>query len=146
MKRDNRLSGMLHLLLHMAQAREPLTSETLARALNTNPVVIRRTMAGLRERGYVRSEKGHHGGWTLACDLGDITLFDVYEALGRPEVVALGNRQNMPECQVEQAVHSALGSAFEEARALLWRRLREVTLAQLLERIREGSFDDSACL
>jgi DNA-binding IscR family transcriptional regulator len=55
----------------------------MQRALGlTNPVVLRRTMAGSREQGYVRSEKGHGGGWTLACDLSAMTLRDIYDALG----------------------------------------------------------------
>ena len=48
--------------------------EVLAKAMHTNPVVLRRVMAGLRDRGFVRSEKGHGGGWTLARDLSEITL------------------------------------------------------------------------
>jgi len=59
MSRDSRLSGVLHILLHMAERQGPVTSEALAKIMQTNPVVIRRTLAGLRERGYVRSEKGH---------------------------------------------------------------------------------------
>ncbi len=50
MKRDSRLSGILHVLLHMAEHQGPVTSDTLAQAMQTNPVVIRRIMAGLRER------------------------------------------------------------------------------------------------
>jgi DNA-binding IscR family transcriptional regulator len=46
MRRDSRLSGVLHLLLHMAQRGGAMTSEVLALALETNPVVIRRTLAG----------------------------------------------------------------------------------------------------
>lgn len=65
MKRDSRLSGLLHILLHMAEQAGPVTSEVLAKATDTNPVVIRRIMAGLRDQGYVRSGKGHGGGWTL---------------------------------------------------------------------------------
>lgn len=92
MIRDSRLSGVLHVLLHMAERDGPTTSDMLARAMDTNPVVIRRVMAGLRDRGYVQSEKGHGGGWTIACDLGAVTLRDIYEALGRPELLAVGNR------------------------------------------------------
>lgn len=131
MKRDSRLSGVLHVLLHMAEQKGPTTSERLAKAMQTNPVVIRRIMAGLRERGYVRSEKGHGGGWTLACDLTRLTLRDVYEALGEPAVLAIGNRTESPGCLVEQAVNAALGRAFEEAEAMLLARFAAVTLAQL---------------
>ncbi len=131
MKRDSRLSGVLHVLLHMAQADGPVTSQVLAGAMQTNPVVIRRIMAGLREAGFVRSGKGHGGGWTLGCDLARVTLRDVYDALGEPTLLAIGNRTESPGCLVEQAVNAALTDAFDAAEALLLARLGEVTLAQL---------------
>lgn len=131
MRRDSRLSGVLHVLLHMAEQSGPQTSETLARAMGTNPVVIRRIMAGLRDQGFVHSEKGHGGGWRIARDLGAVTLRDIYDALGRPEILAMGNRTDAPGCLVEQAVNAALGKAFDDAEALLLRRFGEITLAQL---------------
>jgi Rrf2 family protein len=131
MKSDSRLSGVLHVLLHMAEHDRPVTSEVLAKAMCTNPVVIRRIMAGLRDQGYVRSEKGHRGGWTLARGLAEITLRDIYDALGRPSLLAIGNRAEAPACLVEQAVNAALGQAFRDAEALLLSRLGEVTLAML---------------
>ncbi|NYZ15782.1 Rrf2 family transcriptional regulator [Azospirillum sp. RWY-5-1] len=131
MRRDSRLSGVLHVLLHMAEQPGPSTSEALARAMDTNPVVIRRIMAGLRDRGYVRSEKGHGGGWTIACDLAAVTLRDIHDALGRPELLAMGHRTDAPGCLVEQAVNAALGEAFDEAEALLLRRFGEISLAAL---------------
>ena len=99
--------------------------------MGTNPVVIRRIMGGLREQGYVRSEKGHGGGWTLACDLTQVTLRDIYAALGSPSLLAMGNRTEMPGCLVEQAVNATLGEVFDEAEALLLARFGEVTLAML---------------
>ncbi|MBN9437829.1 Rrf2 family transcriptional regulator [Bosea sp. (in: a-proteobacteria)] len=131
MKRDSRLSGVLHVLLHMAEQDGPVTSEVLARAMATNPVVIRRVMAGLRDQGYVRSEKGHGGGWTIACDLSKVTLRDIYDALGSPSLLAIGNRTEAPGCLVEQVVNAALDQAFADAEALLLARLGEVTLAGL---------------
>jgi Rrf2 family protein len=131
MRRDSRLSGVLHVLLHMAEQNEPVTSEALAKAMDTNPVVIRRVMAGLRDQGYVRSEKGHGGGWTLARDLADISLRDIYQALGQPALLAIGNRTEAPGCLVEQAVNAALNHAFNDAEALLLSRLADVTLAKL---------------
>jgi DNA-binding IscR family transcriptional regulator len=137
MRGDSRLSGVLHVLLHMAEHEGPLTSGTLARALNTHPVVIRRIMAGLRNRGYVRTEKGHGGGWTLACDLSTVTLRDIYSALGSPPLLALGNRSEATGCLVEQAVNTALGQTFREAEALLLSRLSGVTLAMLVADVHE---------
>jgi DNA-binding IscR family transcriptional regulator len=134
MRRDSRLSSILHVLLHMAYADRPFTSDELAGFLGTNPVLVRRVLAGLRERGYVGSDKGHGGGWSITCDLRKVTLRDIYEALGSPTVFAMGNRSEQPECLVERAVNDALSSAFDEAEALLIERFKDVTLADLSAR------------
>jgi arsenite methyltransferase len=139
MRRDSRLSGVLHVLLHMAQKDGPSTSEILAKAMDTNPVVLRRVMAGLRDEGLVQSEKGHGGGWALACDPAKVTLRDIYSALGSPSLLAMGNRTETPGCAVEQAVNEALGTSFAAAESLLLSRLGEVTLAALSESVRSRS-------
>ncbi|WP_061936073.1 Rrf2 family transcriptional regulator [Aureimonas sp. AU22] len=131
MKRDSRLSGILHVLLHMAETDGPVTSEHLSKAMQTNPVVIRRTMAGLREQGLVRSAKGHNGGWTLSRDLATVSLREIYEALGSPGIFAMGNRTEAPGCLVEEAVNAALDDTFARAETLLLERFGEVTLAML---------------
>lgn len=131
MKKDSRLSGVLHVLLHMAEQDGPATSATLAKAMDTNPVVVRRVMSGLREQGYVRSEKGHGGGWTLARGWQEITLRQIHDALGEPSLLAIGNRTEMPDCLVEKAVNAALEGAFRDAEALLLMRLGEVRLGAL---------------
>jgi DNA-binding IscR family transcriptional regulator len=110
---------------------QPATSDTLAQMLGTNPVVVRRTMALLKEKGYVRSEKGHRGGWTLAKPLADMTLLDIHQALGSSSLFAIGLSTDHPQCLVEQAVNAALTDAFDAAQALLINRLGSVTLEQL---------------
>lgn len=137
MKRDSKLSGVLHVLLHLAESDVPVTSEVMAKMMRTNPVVIRRVLAGLRKRGFVSSEKGHGGGWGLTCDLYDVTLHDVYVALGSPPMLAMGNRNDAPGCLVEDAVNTVMNQAFREAEALLVERLREVTLAELSHHVHE---------
>jgi Rrf2 family protein len=131
MRRDSRLSGVLHVLMHLAEQQDPVTSEALAKAMDTNPVVIRQLMAGLRSDGYVRSEKGHGGGWTLACDLSQVTLRDIYTALGSPSLLAVGNRTEAPGCLVERVVNDALDQAFRDAEAAFLAHLGNVTLAEL---------------
>lgn len=122
---------MLHVLLHMAHAEGLLTSEEPARCLGTNPVVVRRELASLRDRGLVGSAEGHGGGWTVACDLERITLLDIYRAVGSPTVFAMGNRADPTECLVEQAVTHALDAAFREAEEHLVARFGEVSRADL---------------
>ncbi len=131
MKKDSKLSRALHIVLHLAEESGPVTSDRLAVMMKTNPVVVRRIMAGLRDRSYVSSEKGHGGGWRLNCDLKSLTLRDIYDAVGCPDCIALSSRNTSPTCLVEQAVNSALCQAFEEVEALLLTRFEGVTLASL---------------
>jgi Rrf2 family protein len=128
---DSRLSRMLHVLLHMAAEKEPVTSERVARMLGTNAPVVRRTMAGLRKAGYVRSEKGHGGGWTIACDLRQVTLLDVRRAVGSERLFAIGFDNDNPNCAVERAVNASVAEAMQQAEAILIERLGSVTLADL---------------
>lgn len=118
----------------MAHSARPLTSDELAGFLHTNAVLVRRTLAGLRERGYVASEKGHGGGWVIAADLHQVTLRDIYIGVGSPTVFAMGNRVDEPECLVERVVNQSLAQAFDEAEALLITRFADITLAELSAR------------
>lgn len=133
MRNDTRLSRMLHVLIHMDRHEQRTTSDTIARMLETNPVVVRRTMGLLRDKGYVTSDKGHNGGWALAKPLADITLLDVHQALGTQSIFSIGLATDHPQCLVEQAVNSALTQAFDEAQTLLLQRLSAITLAALAD-------------
>lgn len=132
MKKDSRLSSVLHALLHMTETNRPMTSEALACCMGTNPVVVRRAMGALRKAGIVASARGHAGGWSIACDLNTVTLRQLHEALGEPAIFAIGNRNEEPQCLVEQSVNTVLDDAFDEAESLLMRRFAGVTLADLV--------------
>ncbi len=108
-----------------------MTSEAIGVMLRTNPVVVRRTMAGLRDAGYVRSDKGHGGGWVIACDLERVSLLDVYRAVGGPRLFAIGNEHSHPDCAVERLVNAAVDAVLRDAEALLVKRLAAVSLAEL---------------
>lgn len=132
MRNDGRLSRMLHVLIHMARHDGPMTSDAIARMLATNPVLIRRTMAGLRDAGYVRSEKGHGGGWAIAADLETVTLLDVHRAVGGPRLFAIGIEPAEQGCQVASLVNEAVNDALQEAERLLLGRLNSISLAALI--------------
>lgn len=131
MRHDSRLSRMLHVLIHLGEDDRRATSDEIAAMLGTNPVVVRRTMAGLRDHGYVRSEKGHGGGWSLAVPLTSIRLLDIHEALGAPAPFAFGLSNDDPDCLVEKSVNAHLSDAMRAAETVLRQRLAAVTLADI---------------
>ena len=109
----------------------PVTSEKLAQTMQTNPVVVRRIFGGLRDAGFVTSEKGHGGGWRFTCDPDKVTLAQIYRAVGSPSILAMANRTESPGCLIEQSVNSALDAAMNEAEAVVRAQLEKITLGEL---------------
>jgi Rrf2 family protein len=139
MPRSTRFSVALHVLTHLVETPEPQTSEQLATCVRTNPVVVRRTLAGLRETGIVTSSRGSGGGWALAREAADITLRDVYAALGERLLDAIdvaGPRTPRGGCRIQRAVAGTLDDFLADAEALLAARLDQITLASLAARVR----------
>lgn len=122
---------MLHVLLHISLHKGAATSQSIASLLGTNPVVVRRTLAGLRDRGYVTATKGPGGGWNIARPLDQITIREIHEAIGAPESLNCGLAHDHPRCPVERAVNMNLENAIGEAESLLLSRFAEVTLADI---------------
>lgn len=129
---DTRLARMLHVLLHMHLRGGTTTSETIARMLHTHPVVVRRTMAALRDAGYVRSTGGRGGGWALNGDVLGMTIREVHAALAPNTLFAIGPAQDNPDCPVEQRVNAFLLRAMGDAEATLLASLGHTRLRELL--------------
>ncbi|MBL1419804.1 MAG: Rrf2 family transcriptional regulator [Alphaproteobacteria bacterium] len=134
---DRRLSRLAHGLIHMSQHEGVATSQSIAKMFGTNPVVVRRMMAGLRKDGIVGSQKGHGGGWMLTKKLENISLLDIHQALGNSNLVSINLTNEQPQCLVVQAVNDALEKSIIEAKTLLYKRFAEISLADIA-----GSFEN----
>lgn len=132
MRADFRLARMLHVLTHIHGRKGTTSSEEIAVMLNTNPVLVRRMMAGLRTAGYVRSTAGRNGGWVLAVDPADITVLNVYQALEEPVIFAIGANVDHPGCRQEQAINGALEVAMAQAAGALMREFGQIRLSAFI--------------
>ena len=141
MNRDGRLARMAHVLIHMALLEGRETSETIARMLNTNAVVVRRTMAALKRHGIVSSDGGRGGGWTLLKGLDDLTLLDVHRALGGGQALQPKVALEHPNCPVERATQSALDRAFQSAAVRLLEELGRVKLSDIARTAVGGAYE-----
>ncbi len=68
---------------------------------------------------------------TVGAPLRQISLLAVYEALGRPNLFAIGNRSDHPDCLVERSVNAAMADTMARAEALFVERFKKVTLDTL---------------
>lgn len=134
MRSDGRLARMLHVLVHMALHGGKETSERIGQMLNTNPVVVRRTLGLLREHGIVDSEGGRGGGWKLLKKLDELTVLDVQRALSEGDILAAPVSHDHPTCPVERASNAVLQAAHAAAEETLRAHYASTTLAQIAER------------
>lgn len=119
---DLRLPRVLHALIHLSLRKRVMSSAEIATMLSINPVVVRRMLAGLRDKGLIEATKGRSGGWRVERALDSISVADVFEALGRPGWSAPSESGDHPGCPVESAVNSTLtGIQAEAARQVLAR-------------------------
>lgn len=132
---------MMHVLVHMHLLGGSETSEVIARMLNTNPVVVRRTMGRLRDAGIVSSAGGRSGGWTLAKPAEAITMLDVHRALDG-QVFAISRSDDHPNCPVEQSVNHLIEHALGKAEAVLADQLGRVTIEALAQRHRRAGLPE----
>ncbi|PSJ56029.1 RrF2 family transcriptional regulator [Kumtagia ephedrae] len=144
MKRNSRLSAALHALVHMAQEPDrPRTSEEVARWLDTNPVVVRRVFAGLREADILSTERGRGGGMVLARPAAAISLAEIGEALGE-SLLPVRSEPESPGCLVEAAVDELLEDCRRQAEDFLRGCLAKFTLADLAADFRHRFANEGA--
>lgn len=132
---DTRLARLLHVLIHMYLRGGTSTSKNLAKMLHTNPVVVRRTLATLRDAGLVNSVGGRNGGWSLMRDLSGTTARDVYEAIPHSAVFAIAPADDNPQCPVEGLVNRFIVQALYDSEQVLLTRLEGHTLSELAKMI-----------
>ena len=121
-----------------------MTSTGLAASTGSNPVVIRNLFGALQKAGILSVARGT-GGAVLLRSPEEITVWDVYAALESDEKhELLGMHPNpSPQCPVGSRIRSVLQEPYDEIFTAMRKKMREITLQDLLDRWREqagGSF------
>jgi DNA-binding IscR family transcriptional regulator len=105
------------------------TSQRIAASVNTNPVVIRRSLIELRNAGLVESSRSR--GWSLPRAASEIALHDVYRAAGG-DVFAMHASPPDHKCTVGQRIQPVLSRAYRQATTALCESLAQTTIADIL--------------
>lgn len=136
MAANSRLTIAVHALAWLALAhrrgRHQLTSDQVAASVNTNPVIIRRSLGELRRAGLVSVRRGAGPGWTLARRPEDITLLDVYEAVEPRPLFALHHAEPNLDCPVGRGIRPALHGVYAGAEQALRAELGGTSIADVL--------------
>jgi Rrf2 family protein len=91
---------------------DPVTSDRIAVSVNTNPVVIRRTLGLLAKAGLVESYRGVSAGWRLTRSADSISLLDVFDALEEGTHFALHPSKPSQACPIGRGIGSTLSQVY----------------------------------
>ena len=136
MAANRRMTIAVHALAWMALAQRRghavLTSNQVADSVNTNPVIIRRCLGDLRQAGLVRVRHGAGAGWSLARAPEEITLLEVYDAVGQESPFGMHHTEPNLECPVGRGIRPALSQVYDGIELALRRELAVVSVADVL--------------
>ena len=145
MAANSRMTIGVHVLAWLAlakhQGHEVLTSSQIAASVNTNPVIIRRSLGDLRRAGLVRVRHGAGAGWSLTRPPDEITLLEVHDAVaGRDSLFGMHRTEPNLECPVGRGIRPALSRVYGQVEQAVREELRLVSVADVLRQsLREAS-------
>jgi Rrf2 family protein len=114
-----------------------VTSELLARSVNTNPVVIRRLLLALQEARLVETRKGAGFGSRLSRSAARINLGEVFRAVEQEEAFCLPPKKPNQAFPVGHCIQAALEQVFSSALRAMKQDLARTTLADVVKRAHE---------
>lgn len=136
MAANSRLTIAVHALAWMALARQRgrdlMTSDEIAASVNTNAVILRRSLGDLRRAGLVDVRHGAGAGWWLAREPERITLLDVYAAVERDPLFALHHTEPNLECPVGKGIRPALAQIYDGVEQVVRDQLGATSIADVL--------------
>jgi Rrf2 family protein len=118
---------------------EGINSEQISFSVNTNPVVIRRLLSKLSEKGLVYSKPGPHGGSHLTKDPGQIKLSEVYDAVEGGPLYHMHYSQPNPICPVGSHIQDSLTRILCRAEEAFRTILETKTLLDISQEVMRNS-------
>ncbi len=133
MRKSTRFPAAIHIMTMLAgMDDEYLSSDLIAKSMDTNRVVVRRLIKSLADAGFVSSQAGILGGARLEVSPKDVTLLDIYRAVEEGDIFRFHTPQ--PKCPVANCVTEDLRVALDDAEAAMEKKLASTTLAEVSKR------------
>lgn len=136
MAANSKFSIAVHILALLAKScDERMKSDYIARSVNTNPVVIRRLLSVLYEKGLVVSQTGVCGGSCLTRKPADISLLEVYQTVSTSEIFALHPNKPDENCAIGKNIQTVLETLQVEIDEAIEAKLAKYSLQDVIEMV-----------
>jgi Rrf2 family protein len=135
MAQSTKLASAAYIMAYVARHEpEHVTTESIARILKDHPARVRQIVSTLVKAGLMKSLRGAAGGIVLARPASKINFGQIYDAIGEKSPLSLVMRNDDPGRHYACNVHAVLSRVYSDIEAAALRRLRRVTLDQVIER------------
>ncbi|MGM0169653.1 transcriptional regulator [Enterococcus sp. AZ135] len=136
MKYSIQFSDAIHILAYIEiyQGTDALSSEMIARSVETNPANVRKIMSQLRKAGLIVTQIGKPNP-TLAKQPEEITLLDIYRSIeGNTNLIQVDPKTN-PNCIVGANIQDVLNEKYDELQKKVEAEMNRITLDTLVHKI-----------
>lgn len=117
----------IHILTLLA-SEGTLSSTDIARSININAAMVRKSLSVLSKEGLVETREGKGGGASLAKPANLILLSDIYKAVNTAPLFGKTNHPD-PGCKIGKQINSHLVELYSQADNAIINRLSSMTLA-----------------
>lgn len=131
---NTRFATAIHILCLLSKyTTEWMSSEWIAGSINVNPVMVRKELSVLQEKGWIVSRKGKEGGSRLQVKGSEILLGDVYQAVRNSDILGKKNLKTNPKCPIGKEINNRLDSVYFETDRIVLASLNEQTLQHFVD-------------
>lgn len=103
-----------------------IKSNELAEVLNEDPTFVRKILSELAKGGYVDTFSGRYGGYKIACDPEQVTVKDIYLAVGKESITP-------PQSTGSTGTETFISLIILKAETEFQNILGQYTLAQIIQ-------------
>lgn len=137
MKISTRFSDSIHILafIDIYHGIIPLTSNNIARSIETSPVVVRRLMSALNKAGLINTVHGVADP-ELAKKPAEISLYDIFLAIEGDALLFSIDKQTNPQCIVGGNIQETLNEYYQQAENAAKAKLAGTSLQDIIDTIR----------
>ncbi len=133
MATNTQFSIAVHLMIALGfNGERQATSGELATSINTSPSFVRRVLAKLSKSGLVSTTTGKSGFCLLAKKPANISLLEIYKAVGAPQTFAIHDYPVQSSCRVSCNIESVMNKVLVRAQSSFEGSLGETSLAEVI--------------
>ena len=132
----SRFATVVHILTFLAKFPDDWQpSSLIAKSMNINPVMVRREIAVLKEKGFLQSKEGKAGGLKLAKPAAEIRLSELFSLVkGDDHILGFCTKVINEDCPVGRSMNSNLTDLYTGIEETIEAELSEVTLEEFTSR------------